>query len=286
MPESYCGNDCSGCRSREAADCPGCLSGPGAPGSASCECARCCLGKGCGSCLACPPARECALRRAAAEEPERRAAGRAAREAELGRLSARAGVLSTRMNLLAILMLINLMASYITLLLSAPQFQSAASALQALATLAYSALLISLRGDGRLYLPAGCFGLASTLVNAASGLAPDGEAGFALSVSLLCLTVGGRLLSAFFEFKAHAALLEPADDELGGKWLRLWRWMVVALVTTGAAAALTLRPGGGQGLLLFVTMAGAIVLVVVSILEFVYLWRMSALFDRMAGSRR
>ena len=95
-------------------------------------------------------------------------------------------------------------------------------------------------------------------------------------IDLVAALVG--LYGTYLEFKTHAYVTSTVDPMLSANWMKLWKWMVICMVVTICSVFLLLIPIIG----ILVMVAGAIGLVVCTIIKLIYLYRTAKLFQALA----
>ena len=135
-----------------------------------------------------------------------------------------------------------------------------------IAMLVYGGVLIAMGKAYSSYKTAGLCLLGATVLNIVSGLiSEDGSSILSLPAAVLSLA------AIYIEIQCHAEVLVGIDDEQSTKWLKLWKYMVIAyaVLIGSIILVLILLPVGT-----IVALCAAIALIITSIMKIVYLYRM------------
>ena len=277
MENGRCGKSCEECAVREEQACPACQAGPGF----TCEIASCCREKGHASCDTCTLQSSCGLLRGKDDAPARRQQLADRKQARENWLDDHAPMLGKWLWVLFWLMIF----SIVTNLLSADQVVARLPALElpgailsAVVSVAYGVILFKLSPVCGRYKTSGiCHLVGAGLALAAELLAnPDSTA---LGLLFLLPAMIISMYSTYQEYHAHAEVLDGFDDDLAEKWRKLWKWEIGTLgVLFGSILVMLIIPMLG----LLVLLAAVIALLVLSILEYVYLYRMANRFRERA----
>lgn len=287
MAETYCGKTCADCAQKEQLTCPGCKAGPGRQVHGDCTIARCCRGKGHQECATCGFYANCNTVGGKYRMPEYRLK---AIEEEKNRLDAivkRAPVLGKWLWILFWLIIPSAIASLMSqevIVNSIPALLWPGQILSVTCNLVYSLILFRLASEEDRYRTAGICGLINVVISLAllwvSGdtakLTTSG-AGSVLLLSLPAAVLG--FIGKYNEFTAHSVVLTGLNNTLAVKWSKLWKWYIATFVVMiGGVLLLLIIPFLG----LLAVLAGAIALVVVSILQLVYLYKTAKIFRDVA----
>ena len=278
MSNTYCGKNCNECTLKEELNCPGCLVGPGAMGG-GCELASCCRTKGHENCSTCGFRVNCEKLNTCEQAPENRIkklkedAENAAQKKAF--LSERAPFLGKCMAILFWTVVPALLGEILTSGLigkTFPKLYVAGLVLQFLCSLVYGIVLLCLSSKEIKYLPAGVSTLFIVVLCIPAAIFAAIFRVAAVVLILYLLSSITRLVSYYFEFSGHSAVLEGLDDELSGSWELMWKWLVGCLVAIFAAFFVMCLFGGGllTGLVLFGASLG---IIIIAILKYVFLYR-------------
>ena len=279
MNQGYCGKDCTQCTAREQLNCPGCQNGPGRTLSDECEIALCCRSKNHQCCDTCTNSRYCGKRSRRDNMPERRAQKAAAEAEKMARLKQTAPFLGKWLGILFWLIIPSTLASLLSTEALAdfvPELYLFGKILTTLCSLAYGGILLRLSGHCSQYLRGGICRLvaaaAGVLIafNASNGKLPNG-----LMVLVLIIGALAGIVSSYFEFTGHSAVLEEVNREQSRKWSLLWKWTIAAYIAPFASLLLMLI-SVVLGLIVFMlTLLG---MVAVNIVALVYLYKTAKIF--------
>lgn len=145
--------------------------------------------------------------------------------------------------------------------------------LQTVCQLIYGAILIKVSNWDSRYRISGIIVIAANILSIALEyiFANNAEV---LLIMLIPLGIVG-LVGEYNEYMAHSDVVEEFDKDISAKWKKLWKWYIGSfglLVLSIVLVFITAITG------LFVMLASAIAIIVVSILKLVYLYRMAKVF--------
>lgn len=149
----------------------------------------------------------------------------------------------------------------------------------------YSAVLIKIVSEDRNYRKSGICMITGVAISLISMLIPDeggNLAGMAGTLALSLLMLALNLASEYYEFGAHANVLDGIDTVMSEKWRRLWRWtlgtmlgMIVGLLGTFFVPFL------GLLIVLIVTVG----LIIIGIMRTLYLYQTAKAFRLSATAK-
>ena len=272
MNEGLCGKACDACPHLQNRDCPGCAQGPGQKGTGECELARCRREHGYPACSACRFRVSCGTYRRWHDTQAEKLDGR--RE-EIDQRLARSrngpeiAPWLWALFVLSILLLFNVNIN--TGEAAANGITVSWNVVQTICSAAYGVVLLRLSREEEAYGMAGVLSLVSCAVSLLSIL-------LVWSPALLILAAFAAaaisLISARYEYQAHAALAERFDPRLGENWRTLWKAVLVILIVGIAGIAAIFVPALGVVLLIVSALGG----LVTGIAKLVLLWRTVHLF--------
>lgn len=275
MNETNCGKICSECTYKEALNCPGCKAGPGKTYGATCELARCCRDKGHETCQTCAHITTCGTYRGRHRIPEYRQQRIQAEQQRRQALAVNAPILGKWLWFLFWLVIPSSIASIMTnktVVEFAPSLMIPGAILQAVCTLAYGLILLRLSRIEDGYRIAGVCNLIAAALSCLTVLTVD-NTGLTLLLSLPAAIAS--LVGIWYEYPAHADVLNDVDFETAEKWLALRKWHYITLGGTfGSLVVMLIIPLLG----LLVLLASAIGALVVSISKLVNLYHTAQVF--------
>lgn len=275
MAEAFCGKDCDLCQEKLSEECRGCKEGPGRRFGGSCPIADCCRDKYHANCDTCQEAVSCTKRQQKDQMPQMRIAEAAAKEEKEVQKREKAKVLGNSLWILFWLLIPNIIAGIMSnerLKPISPMMYYIGTVLGIVVEIIYYIILFKLRHIEEKYGRAAICTLVGVVL-AVIGLILTDEL-LVFAVPFLIATVAVSLASNYFLYYGHAAVLEDFDMELSEKWKALWKWQLICL--GGTVAGIFLLFLWIVGVLL--VLASVIGIVVISIVELVYLYRMAVLF--------
>lgn len=285
MSETYCGKNCETCAQREALGCAGC--GCASPRAGECAIADCCREKGHATCVTCTAQDRCLKLDARDGMPQRRLEKQRADAARREHLVKIAPVFAKWLWVLFWCMIVSETCALLTnddLLRGWPWGVKAFGELVSVVCSILSfAVLFKLAPYERQYRVAAWCSLGAIPIFVAA-LVLNTFVGEFNELLAVLLVVGAFILKMYANYKiyhAHAAILVGLDDELSEKWVRLWKWTAYALLAVGIGLVVGLI-GGLLGLLVMV--AGAVGLLVIVVLDFVYTYRTAQAFRELANN--
>lgn len=267
--ETYCGKSCTSCPHREALDCPGCKSGPGAA-FGSCAIARCCREKNHADCQTCTSWVGCGLRAGREQEPVIRQK-RSEREAQQKQeLQAKAPLLVRWISVLFWLFIPQIIAGLMTddnVTKVLPGLWTPGVLLTMVCTLVYGVALWNMQSIDRGYRTAAICNFVVGLGNLMNFI-PSAALQIFIGLGLVAL----GLASCYVEYNTHAEVLVPTNMPLAQQWRKLWKWNLWCIGGLVLAFVLLLL---APVLALLLVLAVAIAVLVLQVLKLVYLYRMA-----------
>lgn len=269
MSHTYCGKSCQECGYRADTGCRGCLE----QASRECKLALCCRQKGHESCQSCTFHAQCGVYRGKDTAPQFRLAQKKAVLEYQQEMKRKGTYMAKWLWILFWIFIPNTIAGVIEQWI--PAWQMFGQFLAVACTVAYGVLLLKLACEEEKYRTAGVLNLVLALFNVGAIFVQ--HEGFALLMSGVVAVVA--MLGCYYEFNAHADVLEGTDNELSEKWRKLWKWMLGATVALVIGVIFTVILIG-----LLVVLAAAIAMVVISVIHLVYLYRTAQTFQDLAAS--
>ena len=267
--EGLCGRDCETCAYREQLNCGGCHT------MGRCPVAVCCREKGHETCGTCTQASYCGLRRSGAG-PEARLREQEVLQAREAWMRENAPLLGSRLWLLFWLLIPNILANVMTLdqvAAAFPKVGLAGEVLSLFVSTLHALVLLSLRRVNRSLGLAGILNLVSGGCTVLMIAAAGGSS--ALVLLLLFSVLGVSIAAMYFEFRGCWEVLDGLNDDLAGKWRMVWKWTVGLLAgMVGCIVLAFLIPA----LALLALLADLIGILVISVMQWVYLYRTARLF--------
>lgn len=272
MAETYCGKSCMECTQKETLQCPGCRVGPGRELGGDCELARCVREKGHETCDTCLNKGRCGTFQGKENMAFYRRRKQEAKEAEQRKLAARVPVLGKWLSYLFWLVVPSVVSSLLTIEMVAeafPWLSVFGSLLGTACSLAYGLILVRLGSEAEGYRTAGiCVLIAGAVNYLASFLSGNWTLLMTLPAAVLAL------YGEYREYMAHSSVLAGVDNELSGKWEKLWVWHIGSFAAILIGAVLAFIPV----LALIVMLGGLLAMCVVSFLKLKYLHQTAKLF--------
>ena len=281
MSETYCGKDCQACACREEISCGGCQTQ-----RQHCTIAQCCRDRWQQSCQTCHFVGECYKLRGKdsmpdyirrqqqiAEAAQKREAARAA-EAQRRReeLVRRAPLMARWMSVMFWLTIASIAVGLVGKI---PGLALISSVLTAVCGLGCAwALLCLQEEDGRYRTAAICLAIPTVISLVVALIGGGGEAPtWTLALSLPAGVV--ELVGQYNKCMAHGALVGAVDAALGDRWEKIWKWQIISIGSLlGSVVLALIIPVLG----LLATLAAAIAVLVVSVLEMAALYRSAEAF--------
>lgn len=276
MAETYCGKDCTACTYKEPMNCPGCLAGPGRPGSGDCDLARCCRAKGHQACVTCSYNVHCGTLRDKHRMPEYRQKKIEAERKRQASIAKRAPFLGKWLWLLFWLFIPSEVAGFFNGVSNTlPAMYLPGLILKTVCAAAYGCILLRLSTEEDRYRTAGICTLVASAAGVLNAFVPAGaeSIGWLLLISVPAAVVS--LVGEYNAFNAHATVLTGVNNILAQKWMTLWKWYIGMFgAMVGSLVVMFISPVLG----LLVILAAAIGILVVSILKLVYLYQTAKAF--------
>lgn len=280
MADNYCGKDCTQCDLKEALTCPGCKAGPGRTFGGECVTAKCCQEKGHESCATCTQNNWCGKRSKLEDRPAERLQKQKWEQEKRESLEKQMPMLAKCFTALFWGLIVanipSLMSNGFTA--SYPVVHRIGQVLNLCLSVTFVGIYFLLRKANTRYRKAALYLGISVPINFVVTLCSENEALAWLKLLLIPVVVLS-LLGKYHLCNAHSELLITIDYALSEKWMRLWKWYVRLLIAMAASVILMLI----IALLGFVTIALAGVgLLVLSVIELIYLYRMMTRFRACA----
>lgn len=278
MWESYCGKACEVCPARDAGDCPGCRSGPGSAWSGECDIARCCRNSGHESCDTCTKRTSCGLYDSRERQSEYRARRRADEAEMRGRNAEKAAYMTKWLTPLFWLNIATIAANLMTdenVLGVLPALYWPGTILSLVCYVGIIVTLFKLKAQDELYGKSAGMQIVSLVL---SLLALGSLNALGVLIAIAALVVD--LLATYYEFTAHSRVLVGVSATMSESWRKLWRWFIYAYVAMFFVVFLVLAFASLAALL---ALASTVVILVVSVLRYVYLWRTLQCFRSLTG---
>ena len=277
MDETYCGNVCEVCDSREELNCPGCKDGPGRRYAVECELAKCARDKGHATCATCAYRGSCGKLTFRTNMAKNRIRKIEAENEKKALIAQRVPILAKWLWIYFWLLIPNAIGSYMMdekLVKWIPGLWTPGLILTTLCTLGAVYILLKIGAVNSRYLTAAVCGLVSSGISLLMDLYFGSELpGWSLFLSIPAMCVG--LVGEYNEFTAHSEVLYGVDNELAVKWVVLWKWNIGLLLGMfGSTLLAAIIPAIGSLILL----AAAVGIVVVSVLRWGYLYRTAKAF--------
>lgn len=271
MNETYCGKSCQECGYRAETGCRGCRE----EASRECRLARCCREKGHETCNSCTYNTQCGMYQGKDTAPQYRLAKKKAELEHQAFLKQRGTFLAKWMWVLFWLFIPAQVASIMTEWI--PGLETAGNILSFACTAVYGLVLLKMSSQEQGYRTAGVLTLVVGILSLVTIAANQLHVFLILTVSVLNAVV--VMFSYYYEFNAHADVLEGVDSELSEQWRKLWKWMLGATIALVIGLLFTLILIGA-----LVVLAALIAILVISILKLVYLFRTAQAFQDVAAS--
>lgn len=280
MGKAYCGKDCDVCEEKTLTKCDGCEDGPGSHFGGNCPIAVCCREKHHENCATCQRAERCGrlddsermpeIRRKAEENKQAQEAAKKTHAAVLGKWlwilfwliipSGIAGILGNE-NIVG-----NESGVYVVGLL-----------LSMVVSIVYGVILLQLQDVEAKYRFAGMFSILSAILAIVLELIPMENPFLILLAGAPAVILG--LVAKYYEFYGHAAVLMDFDSTFSQKWLTLWKWNCIIIAVLVVSVFLGMFMLLLTALLLLACSVG---ILVISIVQLVYLYKMAKLFREYA----
>lgn len=269
MSETYCGKSCQECGYRAETSCRGCLE----EASRECKLALCCRQKGHTTCASCTYNTQCGMYRGRDTAPQYRLAQKKAVLEYQQSLREKGTVMSKWLWVLFWLFVPHAIAYVLSEWVAPLQFVG--QLVVVACSIIYALVLLKLASQERGYQTAGILTLIVAVINIPLLLTDNAMAIVAVNAVLSIVD----LFSCYYEYNAHADVLEGLDNELSEKWRKLWKWMIGATIALVVGVIFTIIVIGA-----LVVLAAAIAILVISILKLVYLYRSAQAFQDVAAS--
>ena len=273
MSVGICGKNCGfeTCELREELNCPGCRMGPGNEMYGDCPIAACSRARKTDGCDVCPARPGCTENATKELIPHRRKTGYAAKVAREAVMSRRAPYMKRLLWMLFWFTILRAV-GFSTIFEEGTRMYRGFLCLEDALGIAGAMVLIGLAREERGYRIPGYI-LAVRSVHdflfhllSSGGVGPGWELLNALFMPFV------EIVFLYFLLTAHAALAPDVDVSLVGKWLKLRKWYLICLIGIQVCSyAYVIFPI----LFTIAVVVFAVMYIVVSILDLVYLYRMA-----------
>ena len=267
MFNTYCGKSCQTCGYRAETGCRGCRE----EASRECKLAHCCREKGHETCQSCTYNTQCGMYRGKDTAPQYRLAKKKAELEHQAFLKQRGAYLAKWMWVLFWLFVPNTIA-YILTQWVAPLYVFG-TVVSVVCSIVYAVVLFQLATQEQSYQTAGILNLITAVVSIPVLFIQNEWVATAIVMVLAIVD----LFSSYYEFQAHANVLEGVDNLLSEQWRTLWKWMIGATIALVIGMIFTIIIIG-----LLVVLAAAIAILVIGILKLVYLYRTAQVFQAIS----
>jgi len=273
---TYCGKDCADCNYKEELQCSGCKQGPGRVIDGDCKLARCCRDKGHETCETCLNKRNCGM------WLDKGSVARVRKEKAEEEIRNKNECIDTARALVKWVGLLFWMIIPIELFTILkhdkvvelfPMLELPATVASGIMQCVCAWILFQMSKKKDVYKKPSILLAITAVLEMISGLVPE-ENGWLFLFTLPYFAIS--LISIYSEFMAHAKVMEPFDSELSENWEKLWKWQLFGLVgfSVSVFVVFIIPIAGGLALI------GCTVLIVVaSVLKYVYLYRMMKLLE-------
>lgn len=268
MSETYCGKDCQICGYRAETGCRGCLE----QASRECKLALCCRQKGHKTCASCTYNTQCGIYRGKDTAPQFRLAQKKAVLEYQQSLRAKGTAMTKWLWVLFWLFVPSAIADVFSEWV--PSLRTFGMGMSVACSIIYGAVLLKLASQEQNYRTAGILALVSAVFAVPALLIENPMAAAFIAIILAVLD----LFSSYYEFGAHASVLEGVDNLLSEQWRKLWKWMIGATIALVIGVIFTIIVIGA-----LVALAAAIAILVIGILKLVYLYRTAQAFQYVAS---
>lgn len=271
MFDTYCGKSCQICSYRAETGCRGCRE----EASRECKLAHCCREKGHESCASCTYNTQCGMYRGKDTAPQFRLAKKKAELEEQQALREKGTFMAKWLWVLFWLFIPTEIASVMIELI--PALDTAGYILSFVCAIVYGVVLLKLATQEKGYRKAGIL----TLIGAVLGncMFFANETHVFLVVFLTVVVALLSIFSSYYEYHAHADVLEGLDNELSEKWRKLWSKILVSYIAMLVGALFVLVYIGW-----LIMLVASIAILVLDILKLVYLYRTAQAFQDVAAS--
>ena len=279
MAETYCGKTCAECPQKEILNCPGCKPGPGLNIHGDCELAQCCQSKHHADCSTCCSSGHCGLLQSSIRIPQFRLEKIAAEAAWEKEVAERAKKVYRWFWIMFWLIIPGSIASLLsieTITALWPGLKIPGLALNIVCNIATVICLFGLSPQEDRYKTAGICAIVCVLWDgvliATANNATVSSWTAVLSIPILIVS----FVRHYNEMIGHSVLLTGVDVELSENWAKLWKWLIRSY---GAVIGGIVLSGIFRLLGILVLLAGAVGIIVVDVLKFIYLYRTANLFQ-------
>lgn len=271
MNETYCGKSCQTCAYQANIGCRGCRE----EASRECKLAHCCREKGHETCQSCTYNNQCGMYRGKDTAPQYRLAKKKA-ELEHQEFMKQRGTFMAKW--VWVLFWLFIPADIATVMTEwIPALETLGYLLNFACTAMYGVILLKISSEEKGYRTAGVLTLVAAVLSLATIAANQLHVFLILMASVTNAVIS--VFGCYYEFNAHADVLEGVDDELSEQWRKLWMWMLGTTIAMVIGALFALVYIGW-----LVILVAAIAMLVIGILKLVYLYRMAQAFQDIAAS--
>lgn len=142
----------------------------------------------------------------------------------------------------------------------------------------YGVILLQMHGENQRYLVSGVCMIVSGVLAFSMEILKFYVAVTWITIVMIPVAIV-ELCAVYYEYSAHAQVLAGFDPKLSENWRSLWKWYIGVLVAMLLEIGLMLlAPLAG----LIVMMITALIMLVVSVMKLVYLYRTAQLLQRYA----
>lgn len=271
MSETYCGKSCQTCGYRAETGCRGCRE----QASRECKLALCCRQKGHETCESCVFNTQCGMYQGRNTAPQFRLAQKKAVLEYQQELKRKGTCMAKWVWVLFWLFIPSNIATVMTNWI--PALETAGYILSFICTAVYGGILWKLSSEEKGYRTAGELYLVAAVLSLATIAASYVHVFLIIMLSVVNVVVA--MFGYYYEFNAHADVLEGLDNELSEQWRKLWKWMLGATIAMVVGLVFTVIVIGA-----LVALAAAVAVLVIGILKLVYLYRTAQAFQDVAAS--
>ena len=273
MTKSFCGKDCDTCNAFMELTCSGCKDGNKQAAHRECEIVECCAAMKFEACEQCYNKETCTKldsrdnMQSHWSQVKKTNKENAIRKAPFMQkwLMVLLGLSIATLLLGNVLELILGESSYVVMFANA------------ILGIAYAVVLLKLSVEEDRYRMAAYYMLAATIIGLVVGLIFQADTSAIAVISASGVMLFG-FIGLFYEFMGHAHAVKDASVEMFDKWQNLWKWYVRIIGgTIGCLVLMMLSPVLGAIAMLIL----AVILVVVSILQIVYLYQSAKIFQQI-----
>ena len=268
MSETYCCKSCDDFGYKIDGKCPGCKEGPGLDTYGACDLARCCRDKGHDKCDTCRFNYDCYLLKDKEYMPEEIAKKTMVEFDKREKMTKNIPLLAIWINVLLWLNVPSFIGGFFTTQ-SGENINEQLALLGVFITLAveviYGVVLLKLGEVESRYRLGGFLLLISTGLSGFGFFMPASMEIPALIVSLLVTVLSTA--ASYYEIYGHAGVLRGIDNVLSVKWIKLWNWTLIMIISLfGGTFVSAIIPSIGTLLVI----VSSIIALVVAVLKIKY----------------